>query len=185
MVSARPSNTNGSPPDPAGETGGGQDCRLNLLLTYGGWRSDSWADCLPRLLAPMGVRTWRADSGREAAELLRRQGDIHLAIVDLRLPLERRRGTCPMGGEDPATEEGGARLLQLLQRSNHPPPTIVVKPARTARDDARNLTEALRHGVFAVMDRPVDLELMLEVFRRVLRRHYKNRWPGAGEPRSA
>ncbi len=175
MVSARPSNPSVSR-EPSDRR---EDGRLNLLLTYGGWRTDSWADCLPRLLAPLGVRTWRADSGREAADVLRR-GEIHLAIVDLRLPMERRRESCPVGGEDPSTEEGGSRLLQLLQRSSAPPPTIVVKPARTARDDARNLAEALRHGVFAVVDRPVDLELMLEVFRRALRRHYKDRWPGSG-----
>ncbi|TVQ33523.1 MAG: response regulator [Phycisphaeraceae bacterium] len=149
--------------------------RLNMLLSYGGWRSDSWAERLPCLLQPMGVRAWRVDSGRDAARLLQSGSPFHIAVVDLRLPLDRS----PAGeGTKERMEEGGSRLLELLARLPDPPPTIVVKASRTQRDDARELAEALRRGVFTVVDRPVDLELMLELFRRILRRHYEDRWPG-------
>lgn len=148
--------------------------RLNLLLSHAGWEEDSWADRLPCLLQPMGVCALRAGTGREASEVIRSQ-PIHIAVVDLGLPLER----CPAAAA-PA-EECGPRLLQLLSRLNPIPPTVVIKRARTRRDDRREITDALRAGAFAVIDRPrgpADLELLLEVLRRCLRRHYDGRWPG-------
>jgi hypothetical protein len=60
-----------------------------------------------------------------------------------------------------------------------------VKRGRTHRDDCREITAALRMGAFAVVDRPRDahdLEMMLEVLRRCLTRHYQGRWPGAASP---
>jgi CheY-like chemotaxis protein len=133
-------------------------------------------DLLPALLAPMGVRSLRARTGREATEMIRLE-PAHVAVVDLSLPLE----VGPAG----ALEEAGARVLDLLSRLAQPPPTIIVKRARTHRDDARELAAALRAGAFAVIDRPrgqADLEVLLELLRRVLRRHYRDRWPaGMGE----
>jgi hypothetical protein len=35
----------------------------------------------------------------------------------------------------------------------------------------------LREGAFAVLDQPVNLESMLEVLRRIVRRHYSDAWP--------
>lgn len=171
MVSVRPSH-----PDAPGSHG-----RLNLLLTCAGWRDEPWPDQLPRLLEPLGVRVIRANSGREATAIIR-ANPVHVAVVDLSLPLD-----AAIGGMDPAAalnptdsrppEEGGPRLLELLSRLNCPPPTVVVRRRRTRREDARGLTSALDAGVFAVVDRPVQLETVLEVMRRVLRRFYADRWP--------
>jgi DNA-binding response OmpR family regulator len=157
--------------------------RLNLLLTDGGWRDESWADRLPRLLSPLGVEARRAQSGSEAARLLDAT-HIHAAIVDLTLPMDDQ-GVARHAHEQATTasampEEGGARLLKLLARVESPPPIIVVREPRQSREDARDLFSALQHGVFAVVDRPVNMELMLEVLRRLLGRHYKGQWPGIG-----
>src|SRR5690606_12808435 len=103
-----------------GGWGGG---RLNLLLSYAGWRNDSWVEALPRLLEPMGVAALKADCGRTASEVIRAY-PIHVAIVDLGLPLDRGSGGAG------ASEEAGARLLDLLHRLETPPPTVVVKRAR-------------------------------------------------------
>jgi len=149
------------------------DRRLNLLLSYAGWQSESWASRLPQLLQPMGIHAWMAQSGTEASYLLKSQ-PVHLAVVDLALPIDD-----PEGAD---ATEGGVRLLQLLARLDNPPPTIVVRRPRESRADARLLTQALRQGAFAVVDRPVQMELMLDVFRRALSRHYKNRWPGRDRP---
>jgi len=46
-----------------------------------------------------------------------------------------------------------------------------------ARESARSLSAALREGAFAVLDRPIDLEMILEVMRRILRKHYADVWP--------
>jgi len=179
-----PTGTNGGCGARQGEgSGGGAEvegaaCRLNLLLSYAGWDDESWADRLPLLLMPMGVQAIRAASGREAADVIKAH-PVHIAVVDLGLPLDAsRRGDSP---------EGGVRLLEVLRRLKQPPPTIVVKRFRGRRDDQRQLAGALRMGAFAVVDRPQDgrgLELMLDVFRRVLHRHYQNQWPSSGPGRN-
>lgn len=144
--------------------------RLNLLLSDASRPDQSWADRLPPLLEPMGVRTVRARSGREASEVIQATA-IHMAVVDLALPLDT--------GSD---EDGGLRLLELLRRSEHRPPTIVIRRARTTREASREAMRALLADAFAVVDRPShhrDVELLLEVLRRVLARHYRGQWPGA------
>ena len=151
--------------------------RLNLLLSYAGWSPDSWADRLPLLLEPLGVRALRACSGRQASQVIA-QSPVHIAVVDLCLPLDDQPG----GGGQTA-EEGGPRLLELLARLTQPPPVVVVKTSRTRRDESREIAAALRLGAFAVVDRPrdaADLELMLEVLRRCLCRFYQGRWPNMG-----
>lgn len=160
---------------PSSRANGG---RLNLLLSYAGWDHDSWVDRLPRLLEPMGVVALRAGTGREASEVIK-SNPIHIAIVDLGLPLDTSAKPPPDDLHE--MSEGGSRLLDLLARLAEPPPTVVVKRARTHRDDCRDIAAALKAGAFAVIDRPrglPDLEVMLEVLRRCMDRFYKNRWPG-------
>ena len=141
--------------------------RLNLLLSYGGWRQTTAIAQLPQLLTPMGIHSIHVESGEEAARAID-EFAIHIAIVDLAIPLQR----------DVPSKPGGPRILQLLRRLAQPPPTVVIRPPPvTARQSARGLTEALREGAFAVLDRPIDLESMLEVMRRILRRHYADVWP--------
>ncbi|MCC6426478.1 MAG: hypothetical protein IT435_06625 [Phycisphaerales bacterium] len=152
------------------------DRRLNLLLSYAGWQPDPWVERLPRLLEPMGVASVRAQSGRQAAEVIRTT-PIHIAVVDLGLPLD----TCCSADAANQAEEGGPRLLEILNRLAEPPPTVVVRTSRTHRDDCRDLSTALRLGAFAVIDRlrsDRDLELLLEVLRRCMTRFYQGRWPG-------
>ena len=158
-------------PAPSGAAPGGAGGRLNLLLSYAGWQPDSWADRLPRLLEPMGVRSLRANSGKQASEVLR-ASTVHIAVVDLGLPLDETQSE---------SEEAGPRLLDLLFRLPEPPPTVVVKRSRTHRDDCREMAAALRSGAFAVIDRPrdsSDLEILLDVLSRCLSRFYQGRWPG-------
>lgn len=159
-------------------SGGGVGGRLNLLLSYGGWQPESWIDTLPRLLEPMGVRAWRARSGREAADFIRTT-PVHIAVVDLSLPLETPAPSHAESDGDlvPAGEEGGERIIEILQRLECPPPTVIVKRRLTSRENARALSKALMAGVFAVLEPPVNTELALEVMRRILGRHYGGCWP--------
>ncbi|MCZ6735711.1 MAG: hypothetical protein O7F17_05685 [Planctomycetota bacterium] len=144
-----------------------EHARLNLLLSYGGWREGSALDQLPRLLTPMGIHSVRVSSGEDATEAIRTYA-IHIAVVDLAIPLLRTE----------PSKAAGPRILQLLRRLDQPPPTVVVRPPQpTARDSSRGLSDALREGAFAVLDRPIDLETILEVMRRILRRHYADVWP--------
>lgn len=157
------------PAQPSSHRGPGP-ARLNLLLSYAGWRAESWADRLPRLLEPMGIQSLRAGTGLEASDVIR-QYTVHIAVVDLGLPLDASAGSGP----------GGPRLLELLRRLDEPPPTVVVKRKLPGRDESRDLAAALDAGAFAVIDRPHDadgMETLLEVLRRALRRFYEDRWPG-------
>lgn len=194
MVSVRPHSEDSEPPHPPHPPGGGKTPRandrlggrLNLLISYASWRHDSWADRLPCLLEPMGIHSVRARSAREAEKVIRTL-PVHIAVVDMGLPLET---PSPDSSGDPAearrantcdNEEAGPRLLELLRRLESPPPTVIVKSHRTHRDDCRHLSAALRCGAFAVVDRSAaDLERMLDVLRRCLSRFYQDRWPGEG-----
>lgn len=186
--------------------------RLSLLLSYAGWRDQNWADQLPCLLEPMGVRAIRVQSGNEASRVIDTQR-VDIAVVDMGLPLDRGAGQLSgrmpgpdqpgwSGGGAPAAagggtghdgwwsskarEEaggggpiGGIRLLQLLRRLTEPPPIVVVRrPSVEPRANTRALHEALREGAFAVIDAPVQLEMLLEIMRRILKRHYSDTWPG-------
>lgn len=147
--------------------------RLNLLLSYAGWQETPWVERLPAMLTPMGIRSHIASSFNSAQRVIE-ANPIHIAIVDLALPL----------GDAPAdSEEAGTRILNLLARLASPPPTVVIKRRRTARDDIREMNAALRSGAFAVVDRPNaqrEIESLLDVLRRCMNRHYQNRWPSAG-----
>lgn len=171
-----------TPATPAGVANQPGDPKLNLLLTYGGWRESSWADCLPTLLEPMGVRSFRASSGAEAAQVLRTT-PIHAAVVDLRLPLDRCAGASRAEAAPAAPSEGGERLLEILRRLEAPPPTVVVTRDRTPRERMRELHHALRHGAYAVvLGSAADAEQMLRVLQRLVTRYYQDRWPGASLP---
>lgn len=171
MVYARtPMNPTNRPTGP----GGG---RLNLLLTHGGWQTDSWADRLPRLLEPLGVQAWRAGSGKEATRIIE-EVPVHLAVIDLSLPLDAG------AGGDAASTEAGNRVLELLVRLDQPPPTVVITRSLSSRENARQMACALKAGVFAVLQPPVHLETALQVMQRALARFYADRWPGLPNPNS-
>lgn len=152
--------------------GGG---RLNLLLTYGGWREHAFADQLPLILDRIGIRCYRAESGDEASEVIRRE-QVHIAVIDLSIPMHPTRAQAA-GARSVAA---GPRVLQLLRRLEQPPPTIVVRPRQVdPSESARNLADALRDGAFTVLDDPVPIESMLQALERVVRRHYRDHWPAA------
>lgn len=143
---------------------------LKLLLTETSWRQPGVESLLPRVLNPLGIKSLYAKDALEAQELLD-QETFHVAIVDLDLPLNKTS----------SQKAGGDRILQLLRRLKMPPPTVVVRRNPGARRaDGRELSNLLREGAFAVLDRPVDLEMMLQVLRRVLHRYYKDAWPCSG-----
>ena len=157
--------------------------RLNLLLSSAHWRYEPAFEQLPHLLAPLGIHSITTSSGEEATEVIRTVR-VHIAVVDLSIPLHKPSAPSPSASSPNSDAsrlgmtEAGSRVLQLLRRLEAPPPTVVVRPPPTAaRESARTLTEALREGAFAVLDRPVPLEAMLEVLRRIVRRHYADAWP--------
>ncbi len=159
---------------PAGERSGSPR-RLNLLLTYGGWREHAFADQLPVLLDRFGIQCLRAKTGDEVSDVVRRAA-VHIAVIDLSIPMHERRG---MEGA-PRTVQAGPRVLQLLRRLESPPPMIIVRPRQVdPAESNRILAEALRDGAFTVLDDPVPVETMLQALERCVRRYYRDHWPAA------
>jgi len=157
------------------------DHRLNLLLSWGGWRPDSWADRMACLLEPMGVQSLRVRTARQAEQVIRTTA-IHVAVVDLGLPMD-------FGASAPC-EDAGPRVLEMLKRATAGAgggagdgggvPTVIVRSPRSQRDACREMTAALHFNAFAVVDRrSADVEQMLKLLQRVLERHYQGRWPSA------
>jgi CheY-like chemotaxis protein len=54
------------------------------------------------------------------------------------------------------------------------PAVILIAPAQ---QDKQLLQEALKFNAFTVLTEPVDVNLMLEVMARALRRFHQNQWP--------
>jgi DNA-binding response OmpR family regulator len=105
-----------------------------------------------------------ARSGVEASNVIR-SVTVHIAIVDLALPLD--------GSSIGSSEPAGVRVLQLLRRLDAPPPTVVVRPPQaTRREASRGLVDALLDGAFSVVDRPCHPETMLRIMQRIMDRHF-------------
>ncbi|MFA9477134.1 response regulator [Phycisphaerales bacterium AB-hyl4] len=152
--------------------------RFNVLLTQDRDHAiEHWTRQLPRLLEPQGVHAHLARTGREAVDLATRL-DVHAAVVDLLTPADDMRSA----SRDPMP--GGLWLLQVLRRKpNRPPVVVVANDAYTLRQAQRFLNEALRLGAFSVINRPVDLDPLLQVIRRLIDRRYAGAWPaGRTEP---
>ena len=147
--------------------------RLNVLLTEA---NEPWAQQLPRLLEPQGVRALLAGDVGEALRLIDEE-PVHAVVVDLALPMA---AATPRQEAGAAESGGGLKLLRFIQRLEPTPPVVVIRGRRfDRRADARVLAEALRLEAFSVLDHPVGLEQMLEVLRRMLERYYGWLWPGA------
>ena len=149
--------------------------RLHVLLTEDRPHGpEHWSRQLPQLLAPQGIETHTASTGREALQLIQRV-KFHAAVIDLATP----PGDGPGG---PTAGASGLSLLDLFRRMPGTPPIVVLRsPAVTKRQAERLLVESMRLGAFSVLDKPVDVERLLAVFRRMLDRHYRGGWPDAGK----
>jgi len=149
--------------------GASEGGRLNLLLAYGGWREDTFADQLPPLLQSIGIRCIRTRTAAEAHHAMMRDR-VHVAVVDMTTPADDSR----MAQETAL----GAGVLHLLRALNPVPPMILVRPPQASSlESIRGLADALREGAFSVLERPFPMESMLETLRRVVNRHYSGYWP--------
>ena len=152
------------------------DTRFTVLLTEDREHAiEHWTHQLPRLLEPQGVQAHVARTGQEALELAK-QMPIHAAVIDLLTPANEREANV---GHKP----GGLWLLEVLRRRPDQPPALLVSnPGYSQRLLQRYLNEALRLGAFSVINRPVELEALLEAIRRLIDRRYKGAWPSRLDP---
>jgi len=183
----------------------GGDTRLNLLLTHEEHKpfaGQPWYHTLNHLLAPMGVKTFEATSGQQAVELIERH-PIHLAVVDSRLPaisglnvLQLIQKLRDQGKPQTSPATSFHVQLNLEERTNagqtqrrievrfdsrpaqpKPDPTVILIAPPAPHQDKQLLQEALQFNAFTVLSEPVDVNVMLEVMARALRRFHQNQWP--------
>ncbi|MEZ6192423.1 MAG: hypothetical protein R3C45_14200 [Phycisphaerales bacterium] len=151
--------------------------RFNVLLTEDRDHAPGhWTRQLPTLLQPQGVRAYVARTGREAVAMVS-DLEIHAALIDLATPQEPRNtpGSASAVGYGDAQ---GLWVLEVLRRLPNRPPIVVVNSRAIARNEAqRCLNQALKLGAFTVVNRPSDLEDMLNVIRRLIDRQYEGAWP--------
>lgn len=148
--------------------------RLNVLVTEDRPHApEHWSRQIGRLLEPMGILAHLAATAQQAIDVADRM-TIHAAVVDLGTPLGEAR-----------TTHGGMWLIELFRRLPGKPPVVLINsPAYSQRQADRLLREALSLGAFSVMNKPIDIEQLLTVFRRLIDRQYKGAWPiGQPEPR--
>lgn len=128
--------------------------RFTVLLPR---EQDAWDQTVSRLLEPQGVETLAVRTGREALDLIESR-PIHAVVLDTQMP-----------------QLGGMQVIRLIRevRTQRAPAVILLTEYLTHQ----LLREALGMQVFSVLAKPVDVNVLLEVLARVLRRYYENRWP--------
>lgn len=130
--------------------------RFTVLLPdeVGGWHQT-----LARLLEPQGVQAKLARSGREALGLIETT-DFHAVVLDTKMP-----------------QLGGLQVVKLMNDrlvNRAIPPVILLAHELSSH----LLREALSMGVFSVLAKPVNCDILLDALARLLRRYHENRWPG-------
>ncbi len=155
--------------------------RFKVLLTEDREHAiEHWTHQLPRLLEPQGVTSYVARTGQEAWRLMGSHR-FHAAVIDLSTPTGQIQMS---GGGDRVIRlspqsPGGLWLLEILSRLRCCPPVVVVNShPYSHRQAQRFLNLALKLGAFSVINRPVQLESLLEVIRRLIDKQYYGQWPG-------
>jgi len=129
--------------------------RLTVLLAN---EQEEWHQTVRGLLAPQGVQTLSARSGREALMMIETQ-PVHVAVLDQQMP-----------------QLGGLQVIKLMREMKSAPAAILLANHLTNH----LLNEALGMHVFTVLAKPVDFNVLLDALARVLKRYHESKWPGEG-----
>ena len=132
-----------------------QENRFTVLLAN---EQENWHATVRGLLAPQGVQTISAHSGREALDLIESR-PVHAAVLDYQMP-----------------QLGGLQVIRLMNEQRKAVPAILLANDLTSH----LLREALGMHVFSVLSKPVDTNLLLDALARILRRYHSSQWPGRG-----
>ncbi len=107
-------------------------------------------ETLRDIFEPAGYRTFLAESGEQAIDIVRRQ-DVHLALMDMHMP----RLT-------------GLETVRLVRQIKGSLPTILI----SADHDESLLRKALSAHVFCVLAKPVSRDVVIYVVARALEKFY-------------
>jgi CheY-like chemotaxis protein len=107
-------------------------------------------ETLRDIFDPAGYRTFLAESGEEAIDIVQEQ-DIHLALMDLHLP-----------------KLSGLETMSLVRQIKGVLPMILM----TAERDENLLRKALSANAFCVLAKPVSKNVIIYVVTRALEKYY-------------
>jgi CheY-like chemotaxis protein len=122
-------------------------------------------DMLTEFLSHSGHRAIGASTGREALDILKRDADIRIVLLDIKLP-----------------DVGGMQVLTEIMNSRRPVAVIMLSALR----DSVIAQYALRLGAFDYLAKPVDLPALAETIAVCLSRiEYRGRhWWSRRHPSS-
>jgi CheY-like chemotaxis protein len=107
-------------------------------------------ETLREIFEPVGYRTFLAESGEEALDIVKEQ-DVHLALMDLHLP-----------------KLSGLETISLVRQIKGVLPVILI----TAEQDDNLLRRALSAHAFCVLAKPVSKNIVIYVVTRALEKFY-------------
>ncbi len=126
-----------------------QSEEINVLASGANW---AWPEALRCIFRPRGVNLLVADNTSEFVNIIERRR-IHTTIVDT----------------DP--EKSNALATIKIIRMQYPLlPCILLS---SARDEAM-LSQALQLDVFSVIDKPVEMGILLEQLNRLFKKRYNS-----------
>ena len=102
------------------------------------------------IFEPVGFRTFLAESGEEAIEIVNRH-DVHLALMDMHLP-----------------KLSGLETMAIVRQIKGMFPMILI----SADQDERLMRRALSAQAYSVLSKPVSRSLVIYVVQRALQKFY-------------
>jgi len=121
---------------------------VSVLASGADW---AWPDALREIFRPRGVELLMAESAGDFVNIIQRRR-IHLTIVDM------------------DSKAGGLGTIKIIRMDYPRLPCIVV--SREPGDAV--LREALKLDVFSVIDKPVDMGVLLEQLNKLFIKKYNN-----------
>jgi len=120
---------------------------VNVLVSEANW---GWPSALERIFRPRGINLLVAESASEFVNVIERKR-IHTTIVDM-----------------DSEKSNGLATIKVIRISYPRVPCILL--SGQASEDL--LGEALKLDVFSVIDKPVDMSVLLEQLNRLFVKRY-------------
>jgi CheY-like chemotaxis protein len=111
-------------------------------------------ETLREIFEPVGYRTFLAESGEEAIDIVKEE-DVHLALMDLHLP-----------------KLSGLETISLVRQIKALLPVILIT---AEQQDDHLLRKALSAHAFCVLAKPVSKNIVIYVVTRALEKFYDSR----------
>jgi len=122
---------------------------INVLASEANW---AWPEALRSIFRPRGVNLLVADSANEFVNIIE-QRRIHTTIVDM-----------------DSEKSSGMATIKIIRMDYPLLPCILL----TSRAGEAMLGKALQLDVFGVIDKPVDMNILLKLLNRLFIKRYNS-----------